>query len=589
MKIEDYKNICDNVEVSDTCREGYHAAMEQICSENKKERKQLLKWQAWRKISKAAMFWGILLVVGGGAVLSVRAYVSHRQKIQNMTNDEIVNLYEDVFQYDNKYMSRAMSEAEEQRYGELADLYCMDMVEPQGEVKVISSREEYKGTGLAFAIADGILYLPADEMTDEEILQMIEFNLLEQYVDYEAYVKATNPLDYRNRLEKMTGEEVEEIYKTYHAANTETCLMNRELSFAEMGRRKVLKELYKKGLEVPEQGILIIGNAEEYSGRDVAFCKDNGTVYFPEQEMNDEQLLEYIDFQMKAEYCENRISDEISKGVRDAWPIVEHKERERIVTLDYGLPIEEELLEQPWLIAYGEILEKYYKKNEQQYENPERYYANVCFVYLNDDEIPELLFSHGCTDMDYDDRCNTRTYLYTYKNGEAVLLSPGNQTMDDFYGYSKPFSYAERKGMVYCDYYDIYGFSTYHEETGIIDNVKDNISRMDIWNLDTMTCKFSNVNIRMLHAEYNYEREEYSDADFSYEYYRNVSSIVRDENTGEVLEIVGEKANRQTYEVAEKELWKGEAVTVLQVKDFDKIYSDDNLLESLARCYSKHK
>ena len=51
MKIEDYKNICDNVEVSDTCREGYHAAMEQICSENKKERKQLLKWQAWRKIS----------------------------------------------------------------------------------------------------------------------------------------------------------------------------------------------------------------------------------------------------------------------------------------------------------------------------------------------------------------------------------------------------------------------------------------------------------------------------------------------------------------------------------------------------------
>ena len=40
MKIEDYKNICDNVEVSDTCREGYHAAMEQICSENKKERKK---------------------------------------------------------------------------------------------------------------------------------------------------------------------------------------------------------------------------------------------------------------------------------------------------------------------------------------------------------------------------------------------------------------------------------------------------------------------------------------------------------------------------------------------------------------------
>ena len=56
-------------------------------------------------------------------------------------------------------------------------------------------------------------------------------------------------------------------------------------------------------------------------------------------------------------------------------------------------------------------MREYYRENSTYYENPERYYANVCFIYLNDDEIPEMLFSHGCTDLDYDDRCNLQKLL----------------------------------------------------------------------------------------------------------------------------------------------------------------------------------
>ena len=200
-----------------------------------------------------------------------------------------------------------------------------------------------------------------------------------------------------------------------------------------------------------------------------------------------------------------------------------------------------------------------------------------------------MLFSHGYTDMDYNDHCNLRTYLYTYKEGKAVLLSPGESTIDDFYGYNKPFSYVERKGMVYCDYYYMYGFSTYNDETGIIDNVTDNMSRMDIWDFDTMTCTTSNANIQMLHAVYNYMEDEYDDADFSYEYYVNVSDIIRDKDSGNVKEIVGDKVTRQVYEASEEALWNGEQVTQVSVNDFDKIYCDDNLLEALAKCYMKRK
>ena len=67
----------------------------------------------------------------------------------------------------------------------------------------------------------------------------------------------------------------------------------------------------------------------------------------------------------------------------------------------------------------------------------------------------------------------------------------------------------------------------------------------------------------------------------------NVSEIIRDETTGDVKEIVGDKVDKETYEVYEKALWKGEEVTTLSVEDFDKIYIDDDLKKALAQCYEK--
>lgn len=590
MKVEEYRRISENVQVSDRALAGYQNAMEQIkiMSDKNNEQNTTSKWRSLQTLSKAAIIFGVLFLLSGSTILTVRAYISHLQRMRNMEVAEIIDLYEKVFQYDTSYMSRALSEAEEKRYSELYDLYCRDMAEPMGEAAVISSKQEYKGNGIAFCTEDGILYIPEQEMTDEEILQMVVFHLLGQYVDYEAYIKASNPQYYMNYLEQMTTEEVDRIYINYYSANTETSFDNRQLSLNELGRRKVLKLLYKNSGKLPEQPMAIIQKESEYKGEGIAFCISNCTYYFPDSELSDEQLLQLIDFQIKVDYCRQRIEDEINRGLRSDWPYIEYVERERIVTLDADMQVDETVLSQQWLKAYEEVLQEYYQRNTIYYENPDRYYANVCFIYLNDDEIPEMLLNHGCTDMDYNDNCNKRNYLYTYKDGEAVLLTPGEATVDDFYGYDKPFSYVEGKGMVYCDYYYIYNFSTYDSETDIIDNVNDNMSRMDIWDFDTMTCTSSNANIEMLHAVYNYVKEEYADAAFREEYYVNVSEIIRDEATGNVKKIVGDKVDRQTYEAWEKALWQGEEITTLSVGDFDKIYADDNVAEALAKSYMKN-
>lgn len=589
MKIDEYINMCENVQVSDVVSAGYQNAIDTIKMEGNKRKKKngFIKWKEYNTLFKAAIVFGVLFVLSGSIVLSAKAYISHIEKIRNMKDEEVIDLYEKVFQYDRKQMSRALSYNEERRFSELYDLYCRDMAEPSGEVMVISSKDAYMGQGIAFSTEDGILYIPENEMSDEELLQLVVFNLLERYVDYDVYVKASNPLYYVNYLDQMTMEEVDEIYINYYSANTETSFFNRDLTFDELGRRKALKMLYKNSGKLPEHPITMIQNADEYEGEGIAFCSGNCTYYVPEHELSDEQLLELVDFQIKVEYCRQRIEDEINRGIRSGWPYIEYVERERIVTLDPNSKVDESIISQPWLAAYEEVLSQYYQRNNETYENPERYYANVCFIYLNDDEIPEMLLSHGCTDLDYDDHCNRRDYLYTYKNEEAVLLSPGVNAPDDFYGYAAPFSYVEGKGMVYCDYYYIYDFSTYDNATDMIDQVNDKMSRMDIWDFDTLTRTSSNANIEMLHAVYHYVEEEYSDADFSYEYYVNVSDIIRDEATGYVSRIVGEKVDRQTYEASEKALWNGEQITTLSVSDFDKIYSDDNLLEALAKCYSK--
>ena len=301
MKIDEYKKISDNVRVPDVVWEGYQNAIKQIKMEKETDKNivKISKWKNVNALAKIAVVFGAVVLLSGGTFLSVKAYISHLEKIRNMEAEEVIDLYENIFQYDSKYMSRSMSADEERRFSELCDLYCRDMAEPEGEVAVISSKDEYNGEGIAFSKEEGILNLPMQEMTDEEILQLVVFNLLGRYVDYEAYVKASNPLYYLNALEQMTMQEVDELYINYSSANTETSFYNRELSFDELGRRKVLKMLYKSGERQPENTMPIIQKESEYSGEDIAFCVNNCTFYFPNDELSDEQLLELIDFQIK--------------------------------------------------------------------------------------------------------------------------------------------------------------------------------------------------------------------------------------------------------------------------------------------------
>lgn len=234
---EKYKNVFD------TFASANPISLEaEMIKNNRSESIHNSKWNQLIIPIKVAIVLGIIVIISGTTVLSAKAYLSHLEKIRSLQSEEIVSLYENVFQFDAKRMSRGLYAEEEVRYSELYEKYCSETAEPDDEVAIISSKEEYNGKGLAYSTEDGVLYLPKTTMTNEQILLMIEFNMLERYVDYEAYIKASNPKYYKNYLDSLSMTEVDEIYRNSHMGNTETGFYSRELSKNERARSKILKK-----------------------------------------------------------------------------------------------------------------------------------------------------------------------------------------------------------------------------------------------------------------------------------------------------------------------------------------------------------
>ena len=121
MKIDEYKKISDNVQVPDVVWEGYQNAIKQIKMEKETDKNivKISKWKNVNALAKIAVVFGAVVLLSGGTFLSVKAYISHLEKIRNMEAEEVIDLYENIFQYDSKYMSRSMSADEERRFSEL--------------------------------------------------------------------------------------------------------------------------------------------------------------------------------------------------------------------------------------------------------------------------------------------------------------------------------------------------------------------------------------------------------------------------------------------------------------------------------------
>lgn len=98
------------------------------------------------------------------------------------SDSELVGGYKRVNDDGIEHISE-LSYEEESRYKGLQALYKSGQKKPASAIKVIQTPEDYDSTGVAFCDSDNCYYVGKAALSDDEILQIIEMKLREEYVN----------------------------------------------------------------------------------------------------------------------------------------------------------------------------------------------------------------------------------------------------------------------------------------------------------------------------------------------------------------------------------------------------------------------
>lgn len=161
------------------------------------------------RVAAAVLILGVAL---GGLSIPVRALVNSivKQRMEELPREEVASVVDQIDNQETEAdsFSREYTEGEKERRAKLYKAY-MNGTFPQGELVQVDSEEEARQQEFCFLTTDGTFFLPANrELTDEEILQMIDFEEKRNYALRERYEE-----EYAEEIAAEQAEEKEQISK----------------------------------------------------------------------------------------------------------------------------------------------------------------------------------------------------------------------------------------------------------------------------------------------------------------------------------------------------------------------------------------
>lgn len=142
----------------------------------------------WKKSAVAAAL--AVLVVGAGS-FTVHAVVRSMAltRMESMPEEEKTELVKeaDTSTAEASTYSRELTQEEKERQRELARAYQKDGLFPEGELKRIADESEVDEDVLCFLPETSYFYLPDRDLTDEELLQIIDYRNKTDYALRERY------------------------------------------------------------------------------------------------------------------------------------------------------------------------------------------------------------------------------------------------------------------------------------------------------------------------------------------------------------------------------------------------------------------
>lgn len=155
---------------------------------------------------------------------------------------------------------------------------------------------------------------------------------------------------WQQRMMKMNQEEIENYFISIASSKAPSFRYNRVMMTEEKMLWEEMKFLYQNQGVFPKGSLIMLKSADEYNGKNIGYDKESGTFFLPESGMNEEQILQIIDFQHKVEYSVSNINEvKEEKEIKEILEEADEVKNENIIINDkisgYVIPLEaEELL-----------------------------------------------------------------------------------------------------------------------------------------------------------------------------------------------------------------------------------------------------
>ena len=287
---EDYQTMVQN-QIKKCC-EG-----EMSMSQNKQRKKKM--------IAAACM----ILCIGVCGAGGVRAGMNYaKQRVEKASEKEQEALWMDAAKADADTFSRELSKKEQQRMNELAERYQTEGLFPDGSILQISDQSEIVPDQICFLAQASTFYLPEKALSDEQMLELIDFYAKRDYSVTAQGQKEADITDSADDVTEISQEEVVEkasaLLERLYGVNADTLTIKTEHDQASDGNGETFTTdhiTYRD--EAAGISYLVSVNLQNGEIRTVSVQKDTGSNYSKEIAENATQYQELFPEAEKMAYA----------------------------------------------------------------------------------------------------------------------------------------------------------------------------------------------------------------------------------------------------------------------------------------------
>lgn len=287
---EDYQTMVQN-QIKKCC-EG-----EMSMSQNKQRKKKM--------IAAACM----ILCIGVCGAGGVRAGMNYaKQRVEKTSEKEQEALWMNAAKADADTFSRELSKKEQQRMNELAERYQTEGLFPDGSILQISDQSEIVPDQICFLAQASTFYLPEKALSDEQMLELIDFYAKRDYSVTAQGQKEADITDSADDVTEISQEEVVEkasaLLERLYGVNADTLTIKTEHDQASDGNGETFTTdhiTYRD--EAAGISYLVSVNLQNGEIRTVSVQKDTGSNYSKEIAENATQYQELFPEAEKMAYA----------------------------------------------------------------------------------------------------------------------------------------------------------------------------------------------------------------------------------------------------------------------------------------------